>query len=254
MKTILVAACIAGAAATAQAGWFEDCEHEAKREASVSFAGARSVRVLARAGSLDVRGVNGANAVRAHGTACASSESLLGKTQLQARRSGSEVVIEATMPDYVVGYGSFKLDFTVEVPAGVAITVDDSSGSMKIENVGSLTIDDSSGEIEVRGVRGALTVDDSSGEIDVADVTGVVRIDDSSGGILIRNVTGEVVIIEDSSGGIDVREVRGNVIVERDSSGGILVADVRGDFTVRRDGSGGIEHARVSGRVSLPGR
>lgn len=251
MKVIAVLAAMT-LAVSAEGGVLDGCEHEAAKMAGTAFAGAKSVRVIARAGSLKVTGVDGANQVSVRGRACSSSRSQLEKIDLTVTRSGSEIVVEAVMPSFVIGYSNNSLDLEVTMPGGVPLSIEDSSGEMTVENVGSLTIDDSSGGIVVRRIRGNLAIEDSSGAIDVQNVAGDVSVEDSSGDIDVKTVGGNVVVEDDSSGAIDIRGVKKNVTVQHDSSGAIRVADVGGNFTVADDGSGGIEFDRVAGKVKLP--
>ena len=240
------------AAAPARAGlWDWDCDQRAPREATVNAAGARQVRVIARAGELKIHGRDGASAVAVHGTACASSEERLADVKLVAERRGDVVYIEAAIPDDDWFGGARGLDLDIEVPASMALDVDDGSGSAEVRNVGSLTIEDGSGDLIIDGVHGAVRVDDGSGSLDVSNVAGEVRITDGSGEIVVRDA-GSVLIDEDGSGGVRLTSVRGNVVVRDDGSGSISVRDVAGDFTVEDDGSGGIDHHEVRGRVKIP--
>jgi hypothetical protein len=227
---------LCGIPALASAGW-GDCENQAARQERLDGAGLRTVRVKAGAGSLRVEGRPGAVSVDAHGTACASRESLLEEVQIRARRSGDVATIETDIPERSnwLGGGEARLDLVVEVPAGVSVEIEDGSGSM-----------------DVKGVA-AAAIRDGSGELVVDSVEGEVRITDGSGGITVRDA-GSVVIEEDGSGGIDISNVRGNVTVRDDGSGSIDVHDVGGDFTVEDDGSGGITHDAVHGRVRIPSR
>jgi hypothetical protein len=244
-------------ATTAHAGWFDDCHAQASRTAVQSAAGVTRVVIIARAGFLHVEGHPGTTEIRASGQACAANEAQLAGTVLSATRSGSEVRIEAIVPseDRSFFSSSPKLDFTVTLPAGIAVDIDDTSGEMTISNVGNAKVNDTSGGIDVRYVTGNLTVRDTSGGIDIEDVTGDVHIpSDTSGGIDIHGVGGSVTIDEDGSGSIEIRNVKRNVLIGTKGSGSILVADVSGDFTVREKGSGSIDYERVSGRVSVPAR
>jgi len=251
IRSILIAATVVVVAIPVLA---DDCDYTAKRQVSVSLDGATSVRVIARAGSLEVHGKSGLNEVRASGTACTSRSSLLDDIQLEGRKSGSEIVIEADIPNtFAIGWSPTKrLDFVVDVPEGMDVSIDDSSGSMEVDGVGACRIDDSSGSIEVRSVKGLLDIRDSSGDIDIDDVDGDIRLNDGSGGIDVRRVTGTVTVEDDGSGSIDIRDVGGSVIVDDDGSGSIRVSDVKGDFIVRNDGSGGIHFDHVGGKVRIP--
>lgn len=258
MKTILIAATLVASSAVFS-GSALGCDEKAQRQVVAPLAGATSIKVIGKAGSLDVRGVQGAGEVRASGVACASSKKLLEEMSLKASRKGSEIVIEAVMPEssdvgfWFFGVGqSYRLDFTVQVPAHLPIHVVDGSGSVEIENVASLKLRDGSGEIDISNVAGAVEIDDGSGEMTLLKIGGPIEINDGSGEIDINDVTRDVLITSDGSGSIDIRSVRGTVTIDSDGSGSIDVRDIGGDFIVRSDGSGGVFHASVGGKVRLP--
>jgi hypothetical protein len=236
-----------------------DCDHRAQRHLTVPMAGVASVKVIGSAGSLEVRGVRGMADIRASGVACASSSRGLEKTVLQASRKGSEIIIEAVLPESHGGIDFWffegehsRLDFVVQLPDHLPVRVVDGSGPLEVRNLASLTVKDGSGPIVVQNIAGPVKITDGSGEMALSNIGGPVVISDGSGEIEIRDVRGDVVIEEDGSGSLDIRAVRGNVIVEADGSGGIAVKDVGGDFVVRRDGSGGVRHAGVHGKIRLP--
>src|SRR5437867_9226428 len=86
---------------SAWAGWFgDDCTYTAARNASVSAAGATRIVIVGRAGELRVSGARGTSEVRATGTACTSERDNLNNVALVATRSGSEVRIEAKVPEF----------------------------------------------------------------------------------------------------------------------------------------------------------
>lgn len=247
MKATFVAVLLVSAG-TVQAGMW-DCGHTAPREGAADAAGARSVRVIAKAGELKIRGVAGASTVAVKGTACASRASGLDEVKLVTERRGDVVYVEAVTPEW--SWGSAGLDLQIDVPNSIPLDVDGGSGSAEVRDVAALRITDGSGELTIDGVRGALTVDDGSGSLEIANVGGEVKITDGSGEIVVRQA-GSVLITEDGSGGIQVSDVRGNVVVRNDGSGSIDVREVAGDFTVDDDGSGGIEHHGVRGHVKIP--
>jgi hypothetical protein len=215
------------------AGW-SDCSHRAPREATVDSRGARSIRVVARAGALRIQGNEGGSAVAVRGTACASTEARLAAIRLIAERRGDVVYVEADIPQEWLG-GSAGLDLVLEVPPSLPLDVEDGSGSVEVRNVAALKIDDGSGELRIARVSGAVTITDGSGDIVVSEA-------------------GSVLVDEDGSGGLRITGVRGSVVVRDDGSGSIDVRDVGGDFTVEHDGSGGIMHDGVRGHVRIPAR
>jgi hypothetical protein len=222
------------------------CDLRAPRSATVDAAGARVVRIEARAGDLRVTGKPGLNQVAAEGTACAPDQDTLDQIELIAERRGDEVVLEARIPD---GRGARHLDLEITVPESLAAIVHDSSGDATFENLASLDLRDSSGDVTLRGAAGDVSIEDSSGDLEIERVGGSLTVSDNSGDIEIDGVRGEVVVERDGSGDITARNVGKNFIVRSDGSGGIRAEDVAGDFVVERDGSGGVEFARVAGRT-----
>jgi hypothetical protein len=211
--------------------------YDAPRNATVNASGATSITIDARAGQLRVTGRTDLTEVRVRGTALASSQDLLDDIKLEAVRNGNTVEVRAVMPDSRGWSRNYEalLDLVVEVPAALA-----------------LEIDDSSGDIVVESVAGRIRIEDSSGDIRVRDAGADVWISDSSGGIEVRGAKGSVDIDEDSSGEIEIADVTGSVHVGRDSSGSIDVSRVGGDFVVERDGSGSIDYDGVKGKVDIP--
>lgn len=232
----------------------DECRYEEPRSLSTSAAGVTRIVVHGVSGSLHVDGRAGVGNVIASGTACTSDRDLLRDITLTARRSGSELHVEAQVPEHRSAFDLFyeaRLDFGVVVPQGVAVEVRDGSGWTKVTNTGPARIKDGSGSLTISNVRGDLEINDGSGEIDIDGVTGNVVIDDGSGEITIQNVEGDVEI-DDNSGAIRVSHVKKNVLVADDGSGGVRATDIGGDFTVRSKGSGGVHYSRVAGRVSVP--
>lgn len=213
-------------------------DYDAERNTTVNAAGASSVRIDARAGQLRVTGRTGVTEVRVRGTARASSRALLDEIRVEAVRNGNQVEVRALIPESRDWRWDEQalLDLVIEVPAAMAVDIDDTSGDITVESVSA-----------------KVRIDDNSGNIRLRDV-GDVWISDSSGGIEVRGVTGSVDIDDDSSGEIEVYDVTGSVRIGRDSSGSIDVARVGGDFIVERDGSGGIDYDEVKGKVDIPRR
>lgn len=259
----------------AQIAAAEDCKFSKDHSVDVDMAGAKRVVLQTGAGDLIVRGEDGRSAANASGRACASSQDLLDKVQLETRRDGDAVYIKTLMPswdDETYAFNRYAyIDLTVLAPKTAELALEDSSGDLKVSSLasavvadssgdqtirdiaGALEVSDSSGDIEIERVGGKLKLKDSSGDVDVDDVKGDVEVTvDSSGDMEIVRVAGSVHIHNDSSGEIEIRGVQRDVLIDSDSSGSIRVEDVGGDFVVRSDGSGGISHDRVTGKVQIP--
>ncbi len=254
MKLVLVVAGGLAAGLLPQPLAAGGCPFQEPRTASLDAAGATGLRLIARAGTLRVSGVPGSREVVVEGQACASSAAELAGVKLRAERQGSEIVVEALVPEggQPMSPGS-ALDLTLRLPATLALEASDTSGPLEIRGVASLRLTDSSGEALVEDLAGDVNLRDGSGGVIVRRVGGSLTIpQDSSGEIDVLDVKGSVTIDEDSSGGIRIEKVGGSVLVEHDGSGPIDVRDVAGDFVVEQDSSGGIRHEGVKGRVSLP--
>jgi hypothetical protein len=250
-----------------------DCEHTASRSAAIDAAGARRVVIDVGAGDLTVSGASGATRVVAKGEACAESTKLLDAIRIDTRRDGDTIYLKAVMPEKESDSwtNSSSLDLSIELPANVAIELDDASGDLEIRKVaaakvqdssgdqsireieGDLNVDDSSGDVDIQTVRGNVSVRDSSGDVRVSDVNGNVTIPvDSSGGLSLRRIRGDVHILSDSSGDIVIADINQNVLIDNDSSGDIRVSDVGGNFTVSHDSTGDVSHRNVLGSVNIP--
>jgi hypothetical protein len=234
------------------------------------------VVIVSGAGDMKVVGSSSAVRIEARGVACAASEEALQATQINVRREGSTVYVEAAVREgrmWSFGLRDYAyINLGVALPPGIPVEATDSSGDAQFEDLAALKLQDSSGGLRIRRITGladvndssgdlwiesagSVRVRDSSGEMEIEDVEGDVEVElDSSGNMRITEVGGSVRVRQDSSGNIRIDEVTGNVDVdvESDSSGDIHVARVGGNFTVGDDSSGGIGHDLVQGRVSLP--
>jgi DUF4097 and DUF4098 domain-containing protein YvlB len=263
---------IATALLFSQGAWAE-CHFSAPRTAEIDANGARRVVVKGRAGDLIVRGSTATTRIQAKGQACARSQQQLDAIRIDVEREGDTIRVAAVLPDNDSFLNHQSLDLTIELPATIAVDLEDSSGDLTVEGVASAHIDDSSGDQSIRDIAGNVVVADSSGDIDIKNIRGNVEVSDSSGDVLVTDVGGnvripvdssgelvfqrihgDVQIDTDSSGNIAISNVNKNVTIENDSSGSIRVADVGGSFTVEHDSSGGIDHRNVLGAVNIPRR
>jgi len=238
----------------ASADW---CKYEKTIDLTLDLSASDVLVISAAAGDLDVTGVSGSDQAVIHGKACASKERWLEESEVNTS-SGRRAEINVDLPEANGGWLSFGnnyawIDLDIEVPEGLALEVNDSSGDMFLKNVASVELQDSSGDIEIEDAHGPISIRDSSGDIDVDEIVGDLTIEsDSSGDIYASDIDGTVLVKQDSSGDIRISHVSHDVVVERDSSGDITATDVGGDFRVLKDGSGGIRYDDVKGEVQLP--
>ena len=210
---------------------------------------AEVVRIVARAGSLDVSGRSGLDSVRVRGRACASSQKALDQIELAAEQVDGEILIEAKIPSGRL-FSNAILDLEIQLPETLALAIKDGSGETAIRNAGSVRLEDGSGGIEIEGIAGEVYVEDGSGSVRIADVRGNVALKDGSGSASVTGIGGGVTI-RDGSGSIEIERVEGDVTVTEDGSGSISARHVGGDFTVEQDGSGGVSLDDIRGRVSV---
>lgn len=221
-------------ASLAHAGW---SDYEETRELNLEASNLQQFSIVAGAGSLHVTGVEGASQIEVKatigipGASEEKAQSIIAKRMtLTLERHGDEVVLEAGFDDGFMGIGSDAyIALEIEVPEGMALRIDDGSGSLRVE-----------------GTKSDIVIDDGSGSIDVKNVASV-KIDDGSGSIEIADALGDVSIV-DGSGSITVRRVGGSVTVD-DGSGSIRVSDVENDLTIIDDGSGSLNFNNIRGAV-----
>lgn len=232
----------------------DNCRFQQDRSATVAVGDAKTLSVIARAGSLRVEGRSGLNEVRVHGTACANTENLVNRVDLRAEKAGDVVRVEAIVPSASFGT-SPTLDLIIEVPETMVARIDDASGEIEVLRIAGVEVEDSSGSMDLAEITGPIRINDDSGDIEIRDAGGTVVVrEDGSGSIRIDGVKADVQIDRDDSGDIDITDVTGSVTIDEDGSGSIDVDAIKGDFTVRRDGSGGISYRNVGGRTTIPSR
>ncbi len=232
MRTFLILGMFT--ASLAHAAWRD---YEETRHLTLDAGGIDTVVIEAGAGSLEVSGNADAEVISV--TALIQVPEKEEKAQkviasdlvLTLERDGETAVLNGYFESTSRSWGdSPSIRLEVEVPARVALEIEDGAGSVKIWNV--------SGDIEI---------EDGSGSLQMSNVGGDIKIEDGSGSLSVEHVGGDI-SIEDGSGSITVKDVRGSVVID-DGSGSITVTDVDVDLIIKDDGSGSLNFARINGRV-----
>lgn len=237
LTRLVLLAGIVAVPSQATADW-NDYDYSEERQLGLDAAGISHLEIDAGAGSLDIRGVAGANAIDVMATILvdgadekSAPKFIENNMRLSLEQKGDRAVLIADFRDAMSFGKSGAIALKITVPTGTDLTIDDGSGSTKIRDTeGNLKLDDGSGSIAVRNVLD-VDVDDGSGSTEIIDVRGNVRINDGSGSITIRDVTGDVWV--------------------DDGSGSINIARVQGDFTVVDAGSGSVNYEEVMGRIDI---
>lgn len=209
------------------------------RDLEISSDGVEILEIDAGAGDLVVSGSSNSSNIIVRATIHVddSDDDAIKKIEkhlsLNLEKKRSKAMLDAYFDkNFWHSMDSAAVDLHVSIPHGLAIFVDDGSGSMQIMDVQSdVSIDDGSGSIEISGAN-SVFIDDGSGSVKISEVSGDVEVDDGSGNIEIETVGGTV-IIDDGSGSIDVKDVEKDLEIVDDGSGSVRIADVRG--SVYRD-------------------
>lgn len=219
-------------ASLAHAAW---SDYEEVRNLELDAAGISKLTINAGAGSMDVTGVKGLDRISVKATIVVPDEDeddavriIEKRIRLSLEKSAGEANLESSFESGLMSFGSSPyIALEVSVPQGMAVNIDDGSGSIDIADLaGDLTIDDGSGSIDIKNVA-HVSIDDGSGSIDLVDAAGNVSIVDGSGSISIQHVQGSVTI-DDGSGSIEVTDIDSDLIIVDDGSGGLKFSDVRG--------------------------
>jgi len=230
MRSFIVIAMFA--ASLAHAAWNGYTED---RDLTLDTDGVSSFEINAGAGSLEITGVKDLHEILVTATIKVPDEGvddaqkiIAEGLRLSLEKAHDEARLEAYFENKSWGWGdSPSVDLNVQVPHGLALVVDDGSGSIKIIDANAdIEVDDGSGSLLVKGASNVI-IDDGSGSIKVIGVTGDVDIEDGSGSITVRQVGGSVKI-DDGSGSIDVEDVEHDLVIVDSGSGGLNATNVRG--------------------------
>ncbi len=206
----------------------EDCAYEEVLDISLPAEEVAQLAIEAGAGSLQVRGDSADGRIHLHGRVCASRKSLLEGVALRhALRDGTQL-IETQIPDTDTTFWTsnyLRMDLTVSLPAGLPVSIDDGSGDVQVSGTGALTLEDGSGSARIEGVEGGVIVRDGSGDLRISQVNGDVEVKDGSGALFIADVQGRV-DVRDGSGSIDVQDVAAEVTLHEAGSGSVAVQRV----------------------------
>lgn len=209
--------------------------YEEQRRLDLSAGGIGTVDVEAGAGSLEISGVPGSNAIEVTATievsdsdADEAREIIESELELTLEKQGDRAVLKAYFERKFWRAGdSPRVHVTVRMPQNLRLVIEDGSGSMSVSGIsGATEIDDGSGSMTLRNV-GEVRIYDGSGSITAVDVGGDMSIEDGSGSIEVEGVAGTVTI-DDGSGGIRVSGVLEDLIIVDDGSGGLRFSDIKG--------------------------
>ncbi|MGW7362909.1 DUF4097 family beta strand repeat-containing protein [Streptomyces sp. NPDC054841] len=154
-----------------------------------------SVRLDSSSGGVTLRGAKNAGKVSLHRSVDYKGDKPEGATH---RVEDGVLVLGGCGKDCSVNY-------TVDLPAGLPVSGETSSGAVSLSQVGKVEVTTSSGRIELDGVAGSVDVETSNGRITGTGLQGTgIRAKTSNGGITLTPAKPQDVRAETSNGEIDV--------------------------------------------------
>jgi hypothetical protein len=231
------------------------CAFEAPRNMSLDLAGVRGVQIEVHSFDLHVNGRADAAKLDVRGRACASERALLDSLVVTQRREGDQLILQLGSGQggfHLFGGGSGELEVTVQMPAGLPLTVDVGSGDAEVRGVRQLDSHVGSGDLHVRDIAGRFATSVGSGDLEANQVGSLQVGSVGSGDLTASGIGGDVRVGSIGSGDVGLRDVRGSVHVDTLGSGDLSADGVGGDFSLGAKGSGDVSHSNVKGKVQVP--
>ena len=232
MRAILILAMFT--VSLANAGWND---YEEIRDLRLDARGIGALQIESGAGSLEVEGISGADEIVVKAIILVPGKSdekaqkiIADNLVLVLEKRGDSAILKGYFDGNNWSWGdSASVRLEVHVPNNLSLDVEDSSGSIVINDVsGDIQIDDSSGSIKMGNVGGSVDIEDGSGSISVSGVGDDISIEDGSGSITVHDVQGSV-FVDDGSGSVNVEGVAKDLIIKDNGSGSINYSDVQGN-------------------------
>lgn len=139
------------------------------------------------------------------------------------------VVIGANRDDFQ--RQNFDTNFRLTVPAGMALEVENSYGTVKVRGVSWAAVVNRHGEVDASGIGGSLKVESSYENVTVDGVRGACEIKSSHSDVLARRVDGGLTL-DHSYGMVTLHNIAAKVLIEGPHSE-ILAEDIAGPVDVR---------------------
>jgi DUF4097 and DUF4098 domain-containing protein YvlB len=115
-----------------------------------------------------------------------------------------------------------SLDYTISVPAWMAVSVSGTYADVTLEGVG--------GDVSVETTRGDVNVKGGSGFISLKSVQGEIALEKAKGRIEVRGVN-EGIRLADINGDIAAETTNGSILLDRIDSGNVDLYTVNGDIS-----------------------
>jgi len=197
------------------------------------------------AGDLTIQGVEGLSKISVVADIYTYQDT---KAELALAKSGNQATLVAKFNHQINFNHSPYIDLTIQVPAQMALKIQDGSGDIKIHNtIANIELIDGSGDINIHGGK-TLNITDGSGAILIKKTTGALTLKDGSGEITLKKIGGNTTIT-DGSGDINATYINGHLVID-DGSGDITVNHSQG-LRIIDSGSGDVDIDNINGPTKI---
>ncbi|MCL1092014.1 DUF4097 domain-containing protein [Shewanella profunda] len=235
---------LTGGIINVNAAGMPDLDHQ-QRELTLDSQDLQGLIAETGAGSLEIVGVEGLNQIKLVADIYTNADS---KVILTLEKKANKAKLKADFEQSGFNNDSPYMDIKLQVPAHLALDIDDGSGAILISKMtADINVKDGSGELIINGGNN-VSIDDGSGDIEVNQISGELAIVDGSGAIKVTDIQGNIVI-DDGSGSIEVTNVQSTVTIT-DGSGDINVVNTKG-LSILAAGSGNVSFDKIDGPVSM---
>lgn len=238
---------LTGCIINVNAAGMPDLDHQ-QRELTLDSQDLQGLIAETGAGSLEIIGVEGLSQIKLVADIYSNKDSNDNKLILTLEKKANKAKLKADFEQSGFNNYSPYIDLKLQVPANLALDIDDGSGAILINKMtADINVKDGSGELIINGGNN-VSIDDGSGDIEVSQINGNLTIDDGSGAIKVTDIRGNIAI-DDGSGNIEVANVQSPVTIT-DGSGDINVFNTKG-LTILAAGSGDVKFNKIDGPVSM---
>lgn len=238
---------LTGCIINVNAAGMPDLDHQ-QRELTLDSQDLQGLIAETGAGSLEIIGVEGLTQIKLVADIYSNKDSNDNKLILTLEKKANKAKLKADFEQSGFNNYSPYIDLKLQVPANLALDIDDGSGAILISKMtADINVKDGSGELIINGGNN-VSIDDGSGDIEVSKISGNLTIDDGSGAIKVTDIRGNIAI-DDGSGNIEVANVQSPVTIT-DGSGDINVFNTKG-LTILAAGSGDVKFNKIDGPVSM---
>lgn len=238
---------LTGCIINVNAAGMPDLDHQ-QRELTLDSQDLQGLIAETGAGSLEIIGVEGLTQIKLVADIYSNKDSNDSKLILTLEKKANKAKLKADFEQNGFNNYSSYIDLKLQVPANLALDIDDGSGAILISKMtADINVKDGSGELIINGGNN-VSIDDGSGDIEVSKISGNLTIDDGSGAIKVTDIRGNIAI-DDGSGNIEVANVQSAVTIT-DGSGNINVFNTKG-LTILAAGSGDVTFNKIDGPVSM---